>query len=181
MTAHSDLEKCLREALAAAAEQASEPRIERVEPADLRRERLLADEWISARYLELLASAERSLTGVLESRTSHHDELAPAIERLQEEVADALGRETTHRQAQGYLRVDGRDGPEALERYLDRTSTLKKHFQEVLFLEMDTRRPAERIQVWARVVATLLAAASLSSCSCSSRSMRRARPRSAPG
>jgi hypothetical protein len=44
-----------------------------------------------------------------------------------------------------------------LERYLDRASALKKHFQEVLFLETEHRKPAEKIQIWARVVATLLA------------------------
>jgi hypothetical protein len=157
MAAHSDLEACLREALAAAAELAVEERRERIEPVDLSRERLLADEWISARYIELLASAERSLAGVLESRTPHLQELAPAIDRLQDEVADALAAEMKHRETCGYLLALAGDGPHALERYLDRASTLKKHFQEVLFLEMDSRRPAERIQLWARVVATLLA------------------------
>ncbi len=157
MAPHSELESCLREALAAAQELSEGTRLERVEPADLRRERLLADEWISARYIELLASAERSLGGVLESRSPHLAELSPAIERLQDEVADALSEEMTYRESRGYLRVDERDGPDALERYLDRASGLKKHFQEVLFLEMETRRPAEAIQMWARVVATLLA------------------------
>ena len=97
MAAHSDLEACLREALAAAAELAVEERrerIERIESVHLGRERLLADEWISARYIELLASAERSLGGsVLESRSPHLQEMAPAIERLQDEVADALAAE----------------------------------------------------------------------------------------
>lgn len=157
MAPHSDLEGCLREALATAQELSEGTRLERVEPADLRRERLLADEWISARYIELLASAQRSLGGVLESRSPHLAEMAAAIERLQDEVGDALSEEMTYRESRGYLRVDERDGPDALERYLDRASGLKKHFQEVLFLEMETRRPAEAIQMWARVVATLLA------------------------
>ena len=157
MAAHSDLEDGLRDALAAAAELAGEGRRERIEPAELGRERVLADEWVSARYIELLASAERSLAGVLESRSPHLEQLAPAIDRLQDEVADALGAEVQHRETCGYLVALADDGPETLERYLDRTSTLKKHFQEVHFLEMESRRPAERIQLWARVVATLLA------------------------
>ena len=38
---------------------------------------------------------------------------------------------------------------DALERYLDRASRLKKHFQEVLFLEAETYQVAERIP-WTR-------------------------------
>jgi hypothetical protein len=123
---------------------------------EVARERELVDEYVSVRHLEVLAAAERSLAHLLESKSAHVPAMRPAIARAEEAVARALAAEIEHRAAHGYVRADP-DAPELLERYLDRASQLKKHFQEVLFLEPETVHVAERIHHWAAAFAALLA------------------------
>jgi len=71
-------------------------------------------------------------------------------------LAGALERELAYRAEQGHANVDP-SSPYALERYLERASRLKKHFQEVLFLEPQSYKVAERAYHWVAGFVALLA------------------------
>jgi hypothetical protein len=112
---------------------------------DTEREARLVDEYLSLRMLELLAGAERTLATAQEraENTAESDSsskrlraAAPALANVAEQIADALAREMEHREEERYIEANA-DSPTGLERYLDRASQLKKHFQEVLFLESE--------------------------------------------
>ncbi len=126
------------------------------DPAELTRERRLVDEYVSVRMLEFFAGVERGLAALLESRAPHAAAFPPVAEALESTVADALEKELRYRGRQGYVRADA-GSVIALERYLDRASQLKKHFQEVLFLDAEIFQVAERIHHFAAGVAALIA------------------------
>ncbi len=116
----------------------------KTEKEELLRERKLVDEYLSVRLLEMLGAAEKSLTVLSASRSPHLSELAPVIALVEARIAEALGRELEHRVVEGYVAADA-SRPKALERYLERTSRLKKHFQEVLFLDHETVHIVDRL------------------------------------
>jgi hypothetical protein len=122
----------------------------------IQRERDLVDEYTSVRFLEMLAAAERSLGTLAESKSPHVAEMRGAIDEAEVRIAAALGDELTRRAARGWICADA-DSPEALEQYIDRASRLKKHFQEVLFLEPETFHVAERIHHWVAAFVALVA------------------------
>ena len=76
------------------------------DPAELARERRLADEYVSVRLLEFLAGVERALRSMLESRAPHADTFRSLVDVLEAGVADALELELGHRQACGSFRAD---------------------------------------------------------------------------
>jgi hypothetical protein len=121
---------------------------------ELARERQLVDEYLSVRLLEMLAGAERAI-GHLES-SRYADVYREAITAAELRIADCLGEEIEHRQGHGYLCAD-RSSTAALEQYLDRASQLKKHFQEVLFLQPETYQVAQRIRHWVAGLVALCA------------------------
>ncbi|MDF2696376.1 MAG: hypothetical protein K0S65_4759 [Labilithrix sp.] len=149
---HSELEDALTIWIEAAVRIALESR-ERLtqtypdEPAELARERQLVDEYVSVRLFEMLAGAERALSNVIESKSPHAARLAPVVADVEARLAEALAEELVYRQARGFANAEP-TSPQALERYLDRASRLKKHFQEVLFLEQETFQIAERAYHW---------------------------------
>lgn len=159
--AHSELEEALAIWIDAAHRVVEEAR-ERLasptpgEPAELGRERALADEYVSVRLLEMLAGAERALSGLAESRSPHAARLSPVVASIEERIARALEQELDYRRDRGFAATDP-SSPEALERYLDRASRLKKHFQEVLFLEPQTFQVAERAYHWVAGFVALVA------------------------
>jgi hypothetical protein len=122
----------------------------------LDRERDLVDEYVSVRLLEALGAAERSLAQLRSSKSPHVAAMRDAIDAAEERVAASLGKELERRSERGWICGDV-DSPEALERYLERASQLKKHFQEVLFLEPETFHVAERLHHWAAALAAVLA------------------------
>jgi hypothetical protein len=78
------------------------------------------------------------------------------IGAAEERVAHALEAELGHRARMRYVQADP-DSPELLERYIERASQLKKHFQEVLFLEPETFHVADRIHHWVAAFVAVLA------------------------
>ena len=124
------------------------------EGAELCRERGLVDEYLSIRFLEMLAGAERSLAALKESRHAGAHERAVGVAEAR--LAELLSAEIEHRRAQAFVIVDP-GSPASLEHYLERASLLKKHFQEVLFLDADTYRVAERIHHWVAAFVAILA------------------------
>lgn len=149
---HSELEDALTIWIEAAVRIAQEARERLARPAEgdadeLVRERRLVDEYISVRLFEMLAGAERALSGVMQSKTPHAARLAPVVADVEARLAGALSEELAYREAQGFVNAEPTD-PTALEHYLDRASRLKKHFQEVLFLEPESYQVAERAYHW---------------------------------
>lgn len=126
------------------------------DPAELTRERRLVDEYVSVRLLEFLAGTQRSMAAMLDSRAVHAESFPAVIALLETEVGDALETELRYRAERGYVRADAGSSA-ALERYLDRASQLKKHFQEVLFLEPEIYQVADRIHHWSAGLAALIA------------------------
>jgi hypothetical protein len=160
-TPRSDLEESLTIWIDVAAQMAVEARTRLCRPlpdeaAELVRERALVDEYVSVRLLEMLAGAERALRGMLESRCPHVEQLRAAVAAAEGRVADTLERELHYRNERGFVCAEPK-APHALERYLDRASRLKKHFQEVLFLESETYQVADRIHHWVAAFVALLA------------------------
>ena len=156
-----DLEEGLSLWLDAARATAAEARAGIATPDDhadeaIDRERDLVDEYVSVRLLEALAAAERSLGQLRESRSPHVPAMREAITAAEERVAASLGEELERRSVRGWICGD-MASPEALEQYLDRASRLKKHFQEVLFLEPETFHVAERLHHWVAGAAAVLA------------------------
>ena len=143
------LEDILLAAIAGAERVVEEGRQRLTQPGDgdadeVLRERMLVDEYLSVCLLEMLAGAERALGTLGTSRAPYVAELAPTIALTEARISEALARELLHRADLGYLKAEPRR-PRALERYLDRTSQLKKHFQEVLFLEPETVHMLDRL------------------------------------
>lgn len=128
------------------------------EPAALRRERRLADEYLSVRLLEFLAGVERSLVAASSSRAPQAEALLPAVQHAEGAAATLLEAELGHRRSASYVYADPTNLA-AQERYLERASQLKKHFQEVLFLEAEHVQVADRIQHAVAGVAGVFAAA----------------------
>jgi hypothetical protein len=158
---HSELEDALTiwiEAAIRIADEARErlTRADGVEPPELTRERKLVDEYVSVRLFEMLAGAERALSNVVESKSPHAARLAPVVADVEERLAEALAQELAYRTERGFGNADP-TSPHALERYLDRASRLKKHFQEVLFLDTETFQIAERAYHWIAGFVALLA------------------------
>jgi hypothetical protein len=156
-----DLEDVLTSAVDAAVALALDARakltVERVgEAAELARERGLVDEYVSVRLLALLAGAERGLGVLTESRAPHARELVTTVSEVESQIADALEVELAYRHARGYICADP-SSHATLEAYLDRASRLKKHFQEVLFLEAEVFQVAERLHHWAAALGALVA------------------------
>jgi hypothetical protein len=125
------------------------------EAAELSRERTLVDEYSSIRFLEMLAGAERALAS-LSRGSSANQTLTTVVAHVEARVADALERELLHRREAQYMETDPASSS-GLERYLDRASRLKKHFQEVLFLEAETFQVADRIHHWVAALAAIVA------------------------
>ena len=104
----------------------------------------------------MLAAAERSLALLRDSKSPHVASMREEIATAEDRVASSLGEELERRSARGWICGDA-PSPDALERYLERASRLKKHFQEVLFLEPETFHVAERLHHWVAAFAALVA------------------------
>jgi hypothetical protein len=150
---HSELEDALTIWIEAALRISEEARNrlthapDDIEAAELQRERRLVDEYISVRLLEALAGAERGLSGLATSKSPNAVRIRPVVAAVEARLAEVLSEELEYRAQRGFINADP-TSPEALERYLERSSRLKKHFQEVLFLDPETFHVAERAYHW---------------------------------
>jgi hypothetical protein len=127
--------------------QARELLTRKLEPdsAEMQRERDLADEFLSGQLLELLTVAEETSRRMRQpGALPQYRELA---EKLNLRVEEMLSRELRERESRGELLPDGEDG-EALALFLDRAASLKKHFQEVLFLEPEAQMIDQAVRNW---------------------------------
>jgi hypothetical protein len=141
-----DLDRILDEALATVAQARGNLSAPLDDDApELARERVLVDEFLSGQLLELLTVAEETCSRML-APAGLPGYLAVA-QKLRSRIADALAAELRLRERKGELLPDG-DDVEALALFLDRAMQLKKHFQEVLFLEPQTRMIDEALRNW---------------------------------
>jgi hypothetical protein len=155
------LERSLEEAIEKAVAIGGEARRRLVAPHDsdapeLGRERRLVDEYVSVRLLAMLAGAEQGLDTLEQSRASHVARLRGAVAAIESQIADAVEVELSYRERRGFVCADPLSQA-SLEDYLDRASRLKKHFQEVLFLEAEVFQVAERLHHWAALLGALIA------------------------
>jgi hypothetical protein len=124
--------------------------------AEIGRERGLVDEYVSVRLLEALASAERAIAALRESRNPRLPDYEPSLAEVETRLAEMLEGEVEHRDERGWLHPDPRE-PASLEGYIERASRLKKHFQEVLFLEREQYQVAERLHNWVAALVAVVA------------------------
>ncbi|WP_394826696.1 hypothetical protein [Pendulispora albinea] len=126
------------------------------EAQELRCERALVDEYASVRLLDMLSGATRSLELLLDSESPEAEDFPAVVNAVATRVAEALERELSYRASKGYVNADPH-APATSEKYLDRASQLKKHFQEVLFLEAEVHQVAERIHHWVAAFVAVVA------------------------
>ncbi|HZS41044.1 MAG TPA: hypothetical protein VFF06_29650 [Polyangia bacterium] len=128
-------------------------------PPDVSREWRLADEFLSHQLLDFLGASQRSLDDVLLGVSSRMLELDCSFtDRVRERLAEGLKDELEHRQARGFVSPRA-DSPRALAEFVGRASQLKKHFQDVLFLDVEAYMVDFRLRNYTAVVAASLAAA----------------------
>ena len=125
---------------------------------DVQRECALADEFLSHALIDFFAGCERAVDETLFGEKSTVKESdTPWGEELRSLVAEGLSEELAHRRGKGYItpRVDGHA---ELTAFLERASRLKKHFQDVLYLDVEAYFVDSRVRNYTGVLAASLAA-----------------------
>lgn len=118
----------------------------------------LADEFLSTKLLDFLSELERDVNGgLLAASGRFREHYVAAAARLRERIAKELAAELSRRAEKGFLNPSGESSAE-LEDYLERASHLKKHFQEVLFLELSTEAVEGKLKNVVASVAAIIAA-----------------------
>src|SRR5690606_17562765 len=108
--------------------------------------------------LEFLSTVQRAVEAHLSGpRAREREAFAAAGRTIGAALSSLLAEELSYREARGFQRPSDGDAWE-LERYVARASLLKKHFQEVLFLDIDAERSDRRFRNWFGVIAASLAA-----------------------
>jgi hypothetical protein len=124
----------------------------------VQRECELADEWISHQLLDFLAAAQRALDAMLLGPHSRLRELnVEWPEELSSRLAEALADEVRYRRDRGLLNPRP-DSPQELSAFVERGSHLKKHFQDVLFLDVSSIQVDYRVRNWTGIAAASIAA-----------------------
>ncbi len=125
---------------------------------EVRRECALADEFLSHALIDFFAGCERAVDETLFSDKSTIDEeAAPWSEDLRCLLAEGLSEELVYRKGKGYITPHA-DGHVELAAFLERASRLKKHFQDVLYLDVEAWFVDSRVRNYTGVVAASLAA-----------------------
>jgi hypothetical protein len=138
---------------------AAPPSLPAEQEPEVKREWELADEFLSHQLLDALASAEKQLEEVLLGPDSRLRELDTSwTDRTCDLLAAKLEAELEHRRAHGFI-TPRADSPAELGRFVERGSRLKKHFQDVLFLETEAYMVDYRLRNVTGIVAACLAAA----------------------
>jgi hypothetical protein len=123
---------------------------------ELSRERSLADEFISVRWLEFLAESQQLLKTALDDQASIGEELRKSLEFADERLTAALETELAYRQAHRFVSADP-SFPDTLEKYVERAGRLKQRFAEVLALDREVYPLDDRVQQWVATFSALVA------------------------
>lgn len=117
-------------------------------------ERRLADEFLSGQLWTLLTDCRRALDETRRVLEDRDPAAARALAPVEPTLATTLQRELAYRRQLGFaVSVN----PRQLERLLWRMRGLKKHFERVLFLEVETYRVVTRWAGWVSAVMAVLA------------------------
>lgn len=127
------------------------------EAADRARERVLAREFLSNHVIELIARTQRAIDQLRAKRRPDAPQLDALLGGLRASLARGLADELAFRREHGFPSPQSSD-PAELERYVSRTSSLKKHFQEILFLRLDSQQVGNRVRYLVSSFAALAAA-----------------------
>jgi hypothetical protein len=128
-------------------------------PPEVSREWELADEFLSHQLLDFLAAAQKGLDELVDAPAVQRRDLDLAFtERVRDRLAEALAEELEHRQEFAFLNPHA-DAPRELAEFVERGSRLKKHFQGVLFLDVQAYMVDARARNWTGIAAASLAAA----------------------
>jgi hypothetical protein len=123
-----------------------------------RREQALADEFLSHQLIDFFAGCERALDDVLLGTSSRASEPeARFCEELRCLIAEGLSEELAHRSGRGWINPRA-DAPAELSQFIERASRLKKHFQDVLYLDVEAYFMDSRVRYYVMVVAAVMAA-----------------------
>ncbi|HEX8951839.1 MAG TPA: hypothetical protein VF945_08330 [Polyangia bacterium] len=125
---------------------------------EVRRECVLADEFLSHGLIDFFAGCERAVDETLFSdKSTVKESTSPWSEDLRCLLAEGLSEELVHRRGKGYITPHA-DGNAELAAFLERASRLKKHFQDVLYLDVEAWFVDSRVRNYTGVVAASLAA-----------------------
>jgi len=125
---------------------------------EVRRECALADEFLSHALIDFFAGCEHVVDETLfgdQSMLKASD--TPWGEALRCLVAEGLSEELVYRRGRGYITPHA-DGHAELAAFLERASRLKKHFQDVLYLDVQAYFVDTRVRNYTAVVGACLAA-----------------------
>lgn len=153
-----DFERLLEEALAElrrARDWIGKPRAE--ESFALARERKLAAEFLSNQVIELVSRVQRAVDHLVAARRPVEESMKAPLRALQRKLVRELAAEYAYRKEQGFPSPSSAD-PVELDRYVSRVSSLKKHFQEILFLQIDSEHVDKRLRYFVSTMAAILAA-----------------------
>lgn len=131
----------------------------RGELSEIGRERALADEWISIKWLEFLAEARSRVDTALRPKATENAPVAGLFGLMDDELAKSLDAEITYRKTKGYPIADA-NSPSSLESYVERSGWLKKHFESRLVLDREAMPVDDRLRAWFTSFAAVLAGAS---------------------
>jgi hypothetical protein len=125
---------------------------------EVRRECALADEFLSHALIDFYAGCERGVDDTLFcDKSTVKEASSPWSDDLRCLVAEGLSEELAHRRGKGYITPHA-DGHAELAAFLERASRLKKHFQDVLYLDVEAYFVDSRMRNYTGVVAAALAA-----------------------
>ena len=126
---------------------------------EIARERALADEWISVKWLDFLADARSRVDTTLRPRAAENAAIAGLLTLMDEELAKELEAEIAYRKAKGHQIADA-SSPASLENYVERGGWLKKHFESRLVLDREAMPIDDQLRTWFTSFAAILAGAS---------------------
>jgi hypothetical protein len=141
--------------------QASSAELERARTALLRRpapdqERALADEFLSTQEWVVLTDCGRALAETRRALEARGLEYEQAFDDLESALAAALRDEMAYRREARFEMGEPVNTPQ-LERLLARTRWLKKHFERVLFLEVESYEVVNRLAGWFSALTAMVA------------------------
>jgi hypothetical protein len=122
-------------------------------------ERALVDEFASVSLLEMLAEASRAVRGQPPGAAPKPPALEDALCRVRARIERAIEDEIEHRRGSGFLTMTEASAA-ALDAHVARAARLRKHFEEVLFLDRESYQLDERVHQVMTSVAALLAGGS---------------------
>lgn len=121
------------------------------------REATLVDEFLSNQFLEFVMRARRAIDEqLLRPGGRHSEQLKPFGVQFSSFAQSSLKEEVQHREQLGFLTPTA-DDQSQLERYLERANLLKKHFQELLFLQPTSRTIDHELRNWGALAGAMVA------------------------